>query len=270
MHRETTDVPQPDFEPRRFRTTVPYYARYRLGYPAELIARVADAVGLRPGGRVMDLGCGPGFLAVPFAQAGMQVIGVDPEPDMLDAARAAAKDAGVAVDFQRGSSFELPDTGPLDLVTMGRSFHWMDRAETLRVLDRLIVPGGAIALFEDDHPRTVENSWLLTLREVGARYGMLEAAHRAAAAKSDYRTHISYLFDSPFSHIVRVGLYMRREISIEDVVGRAFSLSMLSHEKLGERADEFERELRAALAAKSADGRFIEIAELAADVAMRR
>jgi len=269
MHRETPELPQPDFEPRRFRTTVPYYARYRLSYPAELIKRVADAVSLKPGGRVMDLGCGPGFLAVPFAQAGMRVIGVDPEPDMLEVARAAAADAGVAVDFRQGSSFDLPDTGPLDLVTMGRSFHWMDRAATLRVLDDLIVPGGAIALFEDDHPRTVENSWLNALREVGARYGMLEAAHRAAAAKSDYRTHISYLFDSPFAHIERVGLYVRRAITTDDIVGRAFSLSMLSQEKLGERAGEFERELRVALAALSSDGHFTEIAEVAADVAMR-
>jgi hypothetical protein len=35
-------VSQPDFEPRRFRTTVPYYARYRLGYPAELIGQVTE------------------------------------------------------------------------------------------------------------------------------------------------------------------------------------------------------------------------------------
>ncbi len=260
---------QPEFEPRRFRTTVPYYARYRLAYPDELIARVAKLVGLAPGARVMDLGCGPGFLAIPFARAGMRVVGVDPEPDMLDVARAVAKDAAVSVDFRQGSSFELPDIGPLDLVTMGRSFHWMDRAETLRVLDRLLVPGGAIALFEDDHPRTAENSWLNAVREVGKRYGMQEASHRVAAAKSDYRTHISYLFESAFSHVVRVGLYVRRDVTADDIVGRAFSLSMLSHEKLGERASAFETELRAALAEISVDGRFVEIAELAADVAMR-
>ena len=40
---------QPEFEPRRFRSTVPYYARFRLHYPAELIARVATMAGLAPG-----------------------------------------------------------------------------------------------------------------------------------------------------------------------------------------------------------------------------
>jgi ubiquinone/menaquinone biosynthesis C-methylase UbiE len=263
-------VSETPFEARRFRSTVPFYARFRLHYPPELIRWVAGLVGLAPRDGVMDLGCGPGLLAVPFAQAGMRVVGIDPEPDMLEAAREAARQAGVDVDFRQGSSFDLPtDIGPIRLVAMGRSFHWMDRSETLRTLDRLLPRDGAIALFEDDHPRTKENAWLIKLSEVGKTYGMHEAAHRVAAAKGDYRTHVSYLFESAFTRIERVGIYVRRTIAADDVVGRAFSLSMLSKEKLGERAGDFERDLRAALAELSADGRFTEIAELAAIVAKR-
>jgi hypothetical protein len=98
---------------------------------------------------------------------------------------------------------------------------------------------------------------------------MHEAAHRAAAARSDYRTHVSYLFDSVFTHIERAGVYVRRPITVDEIVGRAFSLSMLSKEKLGDRADDFERELRMALTVLSPEGRFTEIAELAAIVAKR-
>ncbi len=261
---------QPEFEPRRFRSTVPYYARFRLHYPAELIARVATMAGLAPGDGVMDLGCGPGLLAVPFAEAGMRVVGIDPEPDMLDAARETARAAGVTIDFRQGSSFDLPtDLGTIHLVAMGRSFHWMDRVETLRTLDTLLPRSGAIALFEDEHPRTAENAWLLKMSEVGKSYGMHEAAHRMARTQGDYRTHVSYLFESVFTNIERVGVYVRRPITIDDIVGRAFSLSMLSKEKLGARADVFERDLRAALTAMSADGCFTEIAELAAIVAKR-
>src|SRR5208282_3237744 len=143
------------------------------------------------------------------------------------------------------------------------------RTETLRTLDALLPPGGAIALFEDDHPRTAENAWLWKMAEVGRNYGMHEAGHRMAAAKSDYRTHVSYLFESVFAHIERVGVYVRRPITVDEVVGRAFSLSMLSRERLGDRADDFERDLRAALTALSPEGRFTEIAELAAIVAKR-
>src|SRR6185503_11262660 len=96
------------FNPRRFRSTVPFYARYRLGYPDSLIARVAAFVGLRAGDTVMDLGCGPGLLAVPFAKLGMRVTAVDPEPDMVEACRAAAAEAGVAIEVRQGSSYALP------------------------------------------------------------------------------------------------------------------------------------------------------------------
>jgi ubiquinone/menaquinone biosynthesis C-methylase UbiE len=270
LRRSNQSVSQPEFEPRRFRSTVPYYARFRLHYPPELIARVITMAGLAPGDGVMDLGCGPGLLAVPFAEAGLRVTGIDPEPDMLEAARETAREAGVRVDFRHGSSFDLPtDLGPIHLVAMGRSFHWMDRTETLRALDALLPPSGAIALFEDDHPHTAENTWLVKMVEVGKNYGMQQAAHRVLAAKGEYRTHVSYLFDSAFTHIERVGVYVRRPITADDIVGRAFSLSMLSREKLGDRADDFERDLRAALMALSPEGRFTEIAELAAIVAKR-
>lgn len=260
----------PPFEPRRFRTTAAYYARYRLGYPPELIARVAREGGLAPGDPVMDLGCGPGLLAIPFAVAGTRVTAIDPEPEMLAEARRAAVAAKVSVDFRQASSFDLPaDLGPFKLVAMGRSFHWMDRAETLRVLDRLTLSDGALALFEDDHPATAENRWLRVLNEVGKRYGSDGSAHRAATRQADYRTHVSYLFDSVFSHIVRVGIVIRRMITADDIVGRAFSLSVLSKEVLGERAQAFEAELRGELATLAPEGRFTEIAELGALIARR-
>src|SRR5689334_20401782 len=96
------------FEPRRFRSTVPYYARFRLPYPESLIHRVIAVTGLARGERVLDLGCGPGLLAISLAKAGLQVVAVDPEPAMLAAAADAAAEAGVCIKVQQGSSFDLP------------------------------------------------------------------------------------------------------------------------------------------------------------------
>ena len=259
-----------DFEPRRFRSTVPYYARYRLGYPDLLISRVVALAGLRPGDRVLDLGCGPGLLAVPFARAGAAVTAVDPEEEMLAAARAAAAEAGVQVDVLQGSSFDLPaGIGPFRLVTMGRAFHWMDRAETLKELDRLVEPGGALALFDDEHPRTVENLWRDTLREVGERYGTATAPHRRARNRPDYRTHPAILLDSPFNVLETVGVFVDRWITTDDIVGLAFSESVTALQQLGDRREAYEAELRRELAALSPDGRFRQIAEMRALVARR-
>jgi ubiquinone/menaquinone biosynthesis C-methylase UbiE len=265
-------MPQPPetYDPRRFRTTVPYYARFRLGYPEALIARVIEIVGLKPGDKVMDLGCGPGLLAILFARAGMAVTAVDPEPEMLAAAKASVHEAGVTLDLRQGSSFDLPTgIGPFKLVTMGRAFHWMDRAETLIALDRLVTRDGAVALFDDDHPRTAENRWRLKLHEIGNKYGRGETSHVVAREKSDYRTHESYLLASAFSKLERTGFVIRRELTTDQIVGLAYSLSTSSPEKLGDRAAEFEQDLRAELAEISPDGKFVEIAEMGALIARR-
>ncbi len=264
-----TDNPD-SYEPRRFRTTVPYYARYRLAYPPELIARVIQTVGLKPGDAVMDLGCGPGPIAILLAQAGMAVTAVDPEPDMLAAAGAAAREAGVAIESRAGSSFDMPrGIGPFKLVTMGRSFHWMDREATLRTLDSLIAPGGAIALLHDEHPRTAENAWRLVLRDIGNKYGRESSPHVQAMASPGYRKHESLLLDSPFNLLEHLGIFVKRQITADHIVGLAYSLSTTAPQKLGDRAPAFEKELRDALAALSPDGRFTEIAEPLALVARR-
>jgi SAM-dependent methyltransferase len=259
------------FNPRRFRTTVPFYARYRLGYPEALVARVAAMVGLRAGDAVMDLGCGPGLLAVPFARLGMTVVAVDPEPDMVAACRAAAREAGVAVDVRQASSYDLPaDLGPFRLVTLGRSFHWMDRAATLTMLDGRVTADGALAFFDDDNPATAENAWHRVVRETGIRYGRNTSPNVQARLAPDYRSDVSLLLDSAFARVAGVSEFVRRALTADDIVGLAFSLSMTSPERLGERAAAFEAELRAGLAEIAPDGAFTEIAELSAVVARRR
>ena len=94
-------------EPRRFRSAAPFYG-HRLAYPDRLIRRVAALAGLSPGDAVLDLGTGPGLLAVPFAGLGMAVTAADPEPAMLESAASAAAAAGVKLTWWQGSSYDLP------------------------------------------------------------------------------------------------------------------------------------------------------------------
>jgi SAM-dependent methyltransferase len=254
------------YDPRRFRSTVPFYSRYRPTYPAALIAWVIELAGLKPGDAVLDLGCGPGTLAVPFAEAGMRVTGVDPEPAMLEAARKT----GVPLTLLEGSSFAMPrGIGPFRLVTMGRSFHWIDRAATLAMLDGLVSPGGAVALFDDQYPNTAENLWHRKLEEVGRRYGRGEEAHIKQRDSDAYRRHASFLLDSAFNALRQVAIVLKQTLSVDDVVGFAFSLSTSSLEKLGDRAPQFEADLRAELAALAPDGQLSQIVEMEALIAMR-
>src|SRR5262249_38819631 len=91
------------FVPDRFGSAVAAYVSGRLDYPPRLIANVARWLGVSPGDRSLDLGCGPGFLAVSFAELGCEVLGMDPDVAMLAAARKIASQRGVACEFREGS-----------------------------------------------------------------------------------------------------------------------------------------------------------------------
>jgi SAM-dependent methyltransferase len=257
------------YEPRRFRSAVPYYERYRLAYPQKLIGRVIALAGLAPGDAVLDLGSGPGLLAVPFALAGMAVTAADPEPAMLEAAGAAARAAGVALSLWQGGSYDLtPEMGPYRLVAIGRAFHWMDRAATLTMLDRIVAPDGEIAFFHDAHPDVAENRWFKALREVTDRHSK-DGTHIAERKAGGHRRYEPYLFASAFTELEGASVTTRREITLDEIVGRAYSMSTCAPDRLGERRAGFESDLRATLAPLAMDGKFIEVAEMVALLARR-
>jgi SAM-dependent methyltransferase len=252
-----------------FRSAVPFYVAGRLSYPAELLAAVAAALSLEPPARVLDLGCGPGFLALGFAALGFDVVAMDPEPEMLAAARDAADAAGMSLTFVAGGSEDLsPRLGRFHLVAMGRSFHWMDREKTLLALDALIEPAGGIALFRDEHPKTPENDWQRGWREVRHRYA--PQSGRGAAIRSDPESgHEAVLRRSAFSVLDCLTHRYRRRTSIAGLVTRALSMSSCSPEALGSGRAAFEADLGAALAPFARDGTVEELVEAEALLAKR-
>jgi ubiquinone/menaquinone biosynthesis C-methylase UbiE len=122
---------------RRFQSTAKHYVVGRPPYAPALIAHVARRCGLRENHRILDLGCGPGQLAIAFARFVGTVVAIDPEPEMLDVARtAASKHAARNIEFIQASASDLGRyLGSFRMVAIGRAFHWMDRIDTLARLD---------------------------------------------------------------------------------------------------------------------------------------
>jgi SAM-dependent methyltransferase len=105
----------------------------------------------RAGPPVVELGVGTGRVAVPTAAAGVQVIGVDSSPGMLEVCREHAELAGVAelLDLRLGELEAPPVQERVALVTCPfRSYlHLRDDAARLRALRAafdLLVPGGRL------------------------------------------------------------------------------------------------------------------------------
>ena len=86
----------------RFASTVAYYESARAPYGAAFFTAAAQKLGLDRSQRLLDVGAGPGILAIGFRPYCREVVGVDPEPGMVEAARAAADRAGGAISFIEG------------------------------------------------------------------------------------------------------------------------------------------------------------------------
>ncbi len=126
--------------------------------PARL-ALFDPMVGRWQGLRVLDLGCGGGFMAEALVRRGAVVTGVDPSGPAIAAARRHAADTGLVVDYREGVGESIPvDTGTMDVVVC---VDVLEHVEDLdRVLDevrRVLRPGGSL-LFD-----TVNRTWLADL-----------------------------------------------------------------------------------------------------------
>lgn len=258
------------YEPERFSSTIPYYVTGRPSYAHSLLVRLARETELGANSRVLDLGCGPGSLTLPLSRFCGTTIAIDPDRAMIETARASAKSQGLSIDWRVGSSFDLgDDLAPLDLVTIGRAFHWMDREETLKRLDRLVAPTGAVALVNTELHSLGDNRWHAVFEEVRKAHGRFDAFFRQR--KSDnWESHVSVLLRSAFSDVVRISTFEERITDIEEIVARAFSFSANSRSVLGEDGSAaYEKDVRTRLMALEPTGQFPEIVETVAIIARR-
>jgi SAM-dependent methyltransferase len=122
--------PQQLWNSDRYAENAPYVPA--LGQP------VLDLLKVRPGERILDLGCGDGALTEKIAALGAEVVGVDSSQDMVDAARRCGIDAGVA------SGYSLPFDREFDAVFSNAALHWMkdDPDAVIAGVNRALKPRG--------------------------------------------------------------------------------------------------------------------------------
>lgn len=137
-----------------------YYAAPRAPWDIGRPQRAFVEAGDRIRGRVIDLGCGTGDLALWLAERGCAVTGVDFLEQPLDAARRKAAERGVAVNFLRMDAVdvgEIPER--FDAATDCGLFHTFDdagRKAYVGAVKKLLEPGSRLFLlcFSDAEPGT--------------------------------------------------------------------------------------------------------------------
>jgi SAM-dependent methyltransferase len=135
----------------RFSDRVEQYVRYRPRYPDALLDFLVCKI--PPPATVADIGAGTGILSDQLLQSGYQVMAVEPNKPMREAAERglSGHQAFRSVDGTAEDT-TLPSSS-VNAVTCAQSFHWFDRVKCRSEFDRILRPQGLIALIWNDRVR---------------------------------------------------------------------------------------------------------------------
>ncbi|MBA4170158.1 MAG: class I SAM-dependent methyltransferase, partial [Chloroflexi bacterium] len=136
------------YDPTIYDGAAAHYRHGRPPYSPQLESLLAEELHLDGGGRLLDVGCGPGVLTIRLAHLFQEAVGLDPDAAMLaEAHRAAAERRITNARWVQAVAEDLPHaaSGPYRLVTFGQSFHWTDEPRVAEAVYDMLEPFGALA-----------------------------------------------------------------------------------------------------------------------------
>jgi demethylmenaquinone methyltransferase/2-methoxy-6-polyprenyl-1,4-benzoquinol methylase/phosphoethanolamine N-methyltransferase len=150
-----------------------------LGQEQKLRKATLDLARVKPGEKILEVGCGTGTLSLKakvMAGPSGQVTGIDVAPDMLETARRKAAKAGLDVKFQAGRIEEIPfPDGQFDLVLSSLMMHHVPgddaKQKGIGEILRVLKPGGRLVIVDVAPP---ENPHLRGLTSLLVGKEMLE------------------------------------------------------------------------------------------------
>ena len=254
----------------RFATTVSLYEELRPPYPPSFFREVAQRLALWKQHALIDLGTGPGLLALGFAPYVGRIVGVDPEPAMLAAAKKAAEHASQAFTLIAGKAEDLPDDiGRFDVVTIGRALHWMDREATLARLERLVAPEGMILVCASFSATDGRNPWLDDYNGARRAWSKESLWSESSSGGRTHRDLAGFFAGTRFHAADVIRVETSHEVSARDMARRVLTFSSSSPDVLGDKAEAMLRDVEQRLLPLSRDGYLTEVVVTTAQQAKR-
>ena len=126
----------------RFSGRVGAYVKYRQGYPDALVPLIENQAELTTHSVIADVGCGTGLLAEAFLRSGYAVLGVEPNREMRGSAEQQLRHFSRFRSVAGSAESTCLGPGSVDLVTVGRAFHWFNTEGALAEFSRILKPDG--------------------------------------------------------------------------------------------------------------------------------
>ncbi|HET8783498.1 MAG TPA: class I SAM-dependent methyltransferase [Pyrinomonadaceae bacterium] len=188
----------------RFTSRVETYAKYRPGYPYEIVDLLTRECGLTPDSIVADVGSGTGKLTELFLKNGNVAFGVEPNGPMREVAEQLFKDQPNfrSIDGSAEST-TLPATS-VDVITAGQAFHWFDVPRTRDEWVRILKPAGwAVLIWNERELQTTPflNDYEQLMLEFGTDYKEVRHENAEAAIEGFFAPNDFFLRSFPNTQV---------------------------------------------------------------------
>ncbi len=266
--------PEFSFPTDLYRGTAPYYHRFRPPYPEALLEDLCRRLPVSGAGRLLDLACGTGKIAVPLASRFAEVCAVDQESESVAFAKATAEADGVTnIRWVTDAVQTVELDSPFELVAVGNAFHRLDRSSVARRMFSWLEPGGGIALLWGGTPGRGSRPWQRALAalyaEWMARLGVTDRVPADWELSMHRHPHEMVLAEAGFDYEGKFEFPVELAWTVESLAGFSYSTSFLNREVLGGRVAEFETDLADRLSSYAQDGKFREQASFAYQLARK-
>jgi SAM-dependent methyltransferase len=265
-------MPDLEFARDLFQGTARYYERFRVPYPKELTDDLARRSGATGSGKLLDLACGTGQLAFALRGRFAEVWAVDQEPGMIAVVAEKAAAAGatnVRPILSSAEDLAAPDAS-FDLVAMGNAFHRLPRRAVAASALRWLRPGGYLALVWSRGPGDGEARWQGVLSATLGRWrDRAGAVDRVPADYEEERAanpDAAILADCGFEVVGSQVFLADHHWTADELIGHAYSTSVMSRTALGDLAPAFEEDMRRELAACEPGGDFRQVIDFDYDL----
>lgn len=249
----------PDYLTDLFAGTAEYYSQYRVAYPQELIDDLLIHADVTGKGRLLDLACGTGEVALSMHTYFREVWAVDQEHQMVEVGREKAETCGATnVLWMIGRAEEVeasPDS--FELITIGSAFHRLDRRLIADRAMQWLAPRCCIAELGCDAAWRGKEEWQHIAAEIISKW-VEKSGNGCGRTYQQTLRHEDILRTAGFEGVENYRFPTPHVWTLDSFVGYLHSTGKASKALAGDRAEEFEADLRRALLDYDSRGQYPE------------
>lgn len=253
------------WNPTLFGGAAEFYDQGRMPHAEGMSGAIRQNLGADGSGRLLDVGCGPGSIALRLTDAFREIVGLDADPAMVSEARRIARARSITnAQFINALAEDLPlDLGRFDMITFASSFHWMDRVRVAAAVYSMLELGGAVVQVDRGGRVDVKDAPYppvpgdLIQQLVHQHLGAISHPRKYRGSECEMDEEEVWRragFMAGVSIRVRDARLLVR--TIDDLIAETLSYSVSAPHLFGENLASFRNEMRAALQSASPTGRF--------------